>query len=95
MLLKIPLFRRLFYLFGDLSPCCFIPIFIAEIDPLKLQVIRATEREAIPENNAAMGNFGICQISDSECWVTCGDGAQTGPRKGKVNKIMFARIVAP
>lgn len=71
------------------------PIFIAEIDPLKLQVIRATEREAIPENNAAMGNFGICQISDSECWVTCGDGAQTGLRKGEVNKVMFARIVAP
>ncbi len=70
------------------------PIFIAEVDPERLQVIRDTERAAIPENNAGMGNFGVCQISDTECWVTCGDGMRSGARKGDVNKVMLSKVVA-
>ena len=70
------------------------PIFIAAVDPDTLQVIRATERVAIPENSAAMGNFGICQISENESWVTCGEGMRTGSRKGHTNKVMLAKIVA-
>jgi hypothetical protein len=70
------------------------PIFIAEVDPERLLVIRSTEQAAIPENNAGMGNFGVCQVDESESWVTCGDGMRAGPRKGGVNKVMFSKIVA-
>ena len=70
------------------------PIFIAEVDPERLQVIRATERVAIPENSAAMGNFGVCQICENESWVTCGEGMRTGAREGDTNRVMLARILA-
>ena len=70
------------------------PIFIAQVDPDTLQVIRATERAAIPENSAAMGNFGICKVSENESWVTCGEGMRTGEREGDTNKVMLAKIVA-
>ena len=45
------------------------PLFIAEVDPEKLQIKRATERILIPEKGARYGNFGICNISERETWV--------------------------
>ena len=57
-------------------------------------MIRATERVAIPENSAAMGNFGVCQICENESWVTCGEGMRTGAREGDTNRVMLARILA-
>jgi hypothetical protein len=70
------------------------PIFIAQVDPDRLQVIRATERAAIPEDSAAMGNFGVCQVGESESWVTCGEGMRTGAREGDTNKVLLAKISA-
>lgn len=49
------------------------PIAIAQVDPDRLCVIRETERILIPENNAAMGNFMVTDISPSETWVTVGE----------------------
>ena len=69
------------------------PIFIAEVDPERLQVIRSTERAAIPDNDAAMGNFGVCQVSANESWVTVGEGMRNGPREGDINKVLLAQIV--
>ena len=69
------------------------PIFIAEVDPERLHVIRSTERAGIPDNNAAMGNFGVCQVSDNESWVTVGEGMRNGPREGGINKVLLAQIV--
>jgi hypothetical protein len=46
------------------------PLFIAEVNPNTLQVIRATERVLIPEHGARYGNFGVTEISPNETWVT-------------------------
>jgi hypothetical protein len=60
------------------------PLFIAQINPKTLQVIRETERVLIAENQATLGNSGVCRISDHESWVTCGEGLmRLGKRKGE------------
>ena len=71
------------------------PLFIAQVHPRKLRVIRKTERILIPENQATLGNSGICRVSDRESWVTCGEGLlRLGKRKGQRNKVLFVRILA-
>ncbi|MFP6738108.1 MAG: sialidase family protein [Planctomycetota bacterium] len=71
------------------------PLFIAQVDPGTLRVVRKTERILIPENQATLGNSGICRISDQESWVTCGEGLlRMGKRKGQRNKVLFVRILA-
>ena len=71
------------------------PLFIARVHPGTLRVIRETERILIPENQATLGNSGICRISDKESWVTCGEGLlRMGKRKGQSNKVLFVRIRA-
>ena len=72
------------------------PLFIGQVDPKKLQVIRATERILIAENHATLGNSGICRINDTESWVTCGEGLlRLGKRKGQRNKVLFVKITSP
>lgn len=69
------------------------PLFIAQVDPELLHVIRTTERILIPENHATLGNSGVCRIDDSETWVTCGEGLlRLGKRKSESNKVLFVRI---
>ncbi len=69
------------------------PLFIAEVDPEELHVIRATEQVLVPEDNATLGNSGVCQISDKEAWVTVAEGrVSNGPRKGDNNKVILAKI---
>jgi hypothetical protein len=46
------------------------PIFIAQVDPEKLQVLRQTERAVLPERGVMLGNFGAAAITDGESWVT-------------------------
>jgi hypothetical protein len=71
------------------------PLFIGQVDPGTLRVIRKTERVLIPENQATLGNSGICRISDQESWVTCGEGLlRLGKRKGQRNKVLFMKIRA-
>ena len=45
------------------------PLFIAEVDAVRLTVKRATERILIPELGASYGNFGVCDINEKETWV--------------------------
>ncbi|MFP6886232.1 MAG: sialidase family protein [Opitutales bacterium] len=72
------------------------PLFIGQVDPKKLQVMRATERILIPENHATLGNSGICRINDTESWATCGEGLlRLGKRKGQRNKVLFVKITSP
>ncbi len=71
------------------------PLFIGQVDPERLVVLRETERVLLPENHACLGNSGICQVSDSEAWVTCGEvRVSYGQRKGENNRVLFARITA-
>ncbi len=46
------------------------PLFIAQVDPDRLCVLRKTEKVLIPERGAQMGNFGAAAICESESWVT-------------------------
>ncbi len=69
------------------------PLFIGEVDPQNLIVNRSTEQVVLPENNATLGNSGVCEISKSESWITCAEGrVSLGPRQGEVNSVFIARM---
>jgi hypothetical protein len=69
------------------------PLFIGQVNPETLQVIRSTERILIPENHATLGNSGVCRISNTESWVTCGEGLlRLGKRKEQTNNVLFVKI---
>lgn len=46
------------------------PIFMAQVDPDKLHVIRRTEQLVLPERGVMLGNFGAASITADESWVT-------------------------
>lgn len=53
------------------------PLFIAQVDPERLQVRRRTERIAVPERGARLGNFGIVDVNERETWITVAEWMQT------------------
>ena len=56
------------------------PLFIAQVDPDRLHVLRKTERIAVPELGARLGNFGVVDVSERETWITVAEWMQTwGP----------------
>lgn len=56
------------------------PLFIAQVDPRKLRVLRSTERVLVPERGARLGNFGVTEVNENETWVTVAEWMQTwGP----------------
>ena len=79
------------------------PLFIAQVDPGKLCVIRRTERILVPERGARLGNFGVTEVNEHETWVTVAEWMQTWgpkfsdssiPRKyGSNNAVFAARII--
>jgi len=71
------------------------PLFIGQVDPDRLCVIRRTEQTLLPTNEATLGNSGICHISDHESWITCGEGLlRLGKRKNEINKVHVVRVRA-
>ncbi len=71
------------------------PLFMAQVDPERLRVIRETERAIVPENGARQGNFGVCQVSDRETWVTVTEWMQPRgcEKHGSDNRVYAARIL--
>ena len=78
------------------------PLFIAQVDPEKLRVIRSTERVLVPERGARLGNFAVTDVSEHETWVTVAEWMQTwGPKivippdnkYGADNSVYAARIL--
>ena len=56
------------------------PLFMAQVDPKRLRVLRKTEQILVPERGARLGNFGVSQVSPNETWVTVAEWMQTwGP----------------
>ena len=53
------------------------PLFIAEFDPERMCLIRATERIAVPERGARLGNFCCAQLPDGNAWVVASEWMQT------------------
>ncbi|MEQ2007730.1 MAG: sialidase family protein [Limisphaerales bacterium] len=78
------------------------PLFIGQVDPGKLHVIRATERVLMPQRGAKLGNFGVTEVNENETWVTDAEWMQTtGPnyadftqctKYGSDNAVFAARI---
>jgi hypothetical protein len=78
------------------------PLFIGQVDPDKLCVLRDTERILVPERGARLGNFGVTEVSPAETWVTVAEWMQTNPPKpfdytipmkyGSNNAVFAARI---
>lgn len=71
------------------------PIFMAQVNPEKLQVIRDTEKVLIPERGVMLGNFGASAITKDESWVTDAEfmvGDEPHPR-GADGTIWNARIL--
>ena len=79
------------------------PLFIAQVDPGKLCVIRRTERILVPERGARLGNCGVTEVNEHETCVTVAEWMQTWgpkfsdssiPRKyGSNNAVFAARII--
>jgi len=46
------------------------PLFIAQVDPASLRVVRSTEKVLLPERGVMLGNFGAAAITPDESWVT-------------------------
>ncbi len=70
------------------------PIFVAQVDPAKLQVIRHTERALLPERGVMLGNFGATAITPHESWVTDAEfafGIQPHPR-GADGTVWLGRV---
>ena len=56
------------------------PLFIAQVDPESLQIIRSTEQILVPEFGARLGNFGVTEVRADETWITVTEWMQTkGP----------------
>jgi hypothetical protein len=71
------------------------PLFIAEVDTDSLRVIRDTEQIVVPENQATLGNSGVCRIDDNETWITVAEGRVShGPREGDNNRVILAKLQA-
>lgn len=70
------------------------PLFMAEVDPENLCVIKATEQILVPERGARLGNFGVTHISPAESWVTVSEWMQPeGVEKyGSDGSVFVAKI---
>ncbi len=78
------------------------PLFIAQVDPERLCVIRESERILVPERGARLCNFGVAQISERESWVVASEWMQTTPpdpfdftrceARGSDNTIFLAKL---
>ncbi len=71
------------------------PLFIAQVHPETLQVIRKTERILIPERGALMGNFGASAINENESWVTVAEGvwSDEARKRGAEGAVFVARVM--
>ncbi|MFK7821304.1 MAG: sialidase family protein [Planctomycetaceae bacterium] len=74
------------------------PLWIAQVDPQRLCLIRDTERVVLPivgdgvsqpDDVALMGNFNVTNVSPDESWVTVGEWL---PRRNAAGNLLLGRI---
>lgn len=72
------------------------PLFIAQVDPERLHVVRSTEQVLLPERGATMGNFGAAPITPDESWVTVAEGiwSDDARRRGAEGAVLLARVIS-
>lgn len=64
---------------------CRAPLYIAEVNPKTLRIIRKSEQVVFPEKGARMGNFNVVNVTDNEAWVVTGEwleGLVSGQKEG-------------
>jgi len=71
------------------------PLFIAQIDPERLCVIRETEKILVPEKGARFGNFGVTDVNEEQTWIVVTEWMQPiGCEKfGSNNNVFTAKII--
>ena len=71
------------------------PLFMAQVNPATLRVMRATEKVLVPERGAEMGNFGASAISEGESWVTVSEGMfmKDSKQRGAEGATFVARVL--
>ncbi len=71
------------------------PLFMAQVDPERLVVLRATERVLVPNKGAQLGNFAIVDVNERESWVTTSEGMSPGnpAQYGSNGRVYAARII--
>ena len=74
------------------------PLFMGQVDPQRLHVVRKTERILIPEHGVPMGNFGATRISAKESWVTVSELMWStyqakARKKGAAGRTFVARVL--
>lgn len=71
------------------------PLFMAQVDPRRLVVLRDTERVLVPERGATLGNFGAAAIDQSQSWVTVAEGVfnDESRRRGATGATYVARVI--
>jgi hypothetical protein len=70
------------------------PLFIARVDPDKLQVVRKSERILLPEHGATFGNGGAAAMTPTESWVIESEGLwdKAARRLDREGRVFLARI---
>ncbi len=70
------------------------PLFMAQVDPDRLHVLRGTEKVLVPERGATLGNFGAAPINRHESWVTVAEGVwnDDARRRGATGAVFLARV---
>ena len=75
------------------------PLFIAEVDPKTLRVKRETEKIAVVERGARLGNFGCQSYSEQEGYIFVSEWMQNDPHgwevcalRGSDNSIFISKI---
>ncbi|GAA4438696.1 hypothetical protein GCM10023091_19610 [Ravibacter arvi] len=78
---------------GENVPRHRAPLFIAQVDPERLVVIRSTEKILVPNKGAQLGNFGVVNVSENETWVTTSEGmSKTAANFGADNRLYVVRL---
>jgi len=69
------------------------PLFVAQVDPGQLCVIRSSEQIVFPNDGGLYGNFGVCNVSKNEAWITCADdGGKRTRNPQHLNEVLLARM---
>jgi hypothetical protein len=70
------------------------PMFMAQVDTQKLQVIRKTEQVVLPERGVMLGNFGAAAITAEESWITDAEFIQNGKKhpRGADGTVWLGRV---
>lgn len=68
------------------------PLFMAQVDAEKLQVIRSTERIVVPNRGVGLGNFGVTNVNEYETWITVAEYMRGEKNVEADNSVFVAQI---